>query len=237
MLFFEYKISCKVFNKTGNLKNHAEVEKNYHFKITVMNTTCHKVFFKVESTDHDSAELKQFGQQCINQISKSAKIVHVNQQNHVVSFTVAFHNYSDAEELIHQCCYKHYSNGIRALALWNGTKPNFEVYVSNGPKGMMRRDLFLAMERFGAIGKVTISNSVEGAGWVSFLYQNSYKTALAASVYLNGKKLKVSMIEEKIDSIPPETQKKAINFLSIINEDTKHENMIRPTSFISLRVM
>ena len=116
-----------------------------------MNATNYKVFFKVESNEHDSDEIKQFGQQCIKQICKSAKIVNVNQQNHAVSFTVAFRNYNDAEELIHQCCYKHYSNGIRALALWNGTKPNFEVYVSNGPKGMTRRDLFLAMERFVAI--------------------------------------------------------------------------------------
>lgn len=196
-----------------------------------MNKQEFKVFFKVETDKQPTTNLKEFGEKCIKQISVFSKIIEVKAQPKAATFTVSFIRYCDAEEFIHRNCYMQYENGLRTIAFWYGTKPNFEVYVSNGPKGMTRRDLFLAMEKFGAIGKATTSNSNEGTGWVSFVYQKSYKLALNSNVYVRGVKVNVSMTEGSVDNIPIDTKKKIISFARLDQEnDCERTSSLSPRS-------
>ena len=142
----------------------------------------------------------------------NAKIIRTSHQQKEVSFIVQFNKYDDAEQFIHEHIYKQYENGIRTLALWNGRKPRFEVFVSCGPKGITRRDLFLAMEKLGAIGKATVKKSCDGSGWVSFLYQASYVNALNTPVYIGNTQLKVSLNDGTVDNVPKVIGKKNVNF-------------------------
>ena len=196
-----------------------------------MNKQEFRVFFKVESDKHQATEMKEFGEKCIKQISVFSKIINVNMQPKAVTFVVSFVRYIDADEFIHRNCYMQYDDSLRTIAFWNGTKPNYEVFISNGPKGMTRRDLFLAMERFGAIGKATTSGRTEGAGWVSFVNQKSYRIALNSDVYVRGVKVNVSMTEGNTDRIPFETQKKTISFRKLGQEnDYSRTNTVSPRS-------
>ncbi len=136
----------------------------------------------------------------------------ISNQPKAISYVVSFDKYSDAEKLIHECNYKQYDQQTKTLAMWNGQKPRFEIFVSGAPTNSTRRDFFLAMEKFGAIGRVTPCKSVEGSAWVSFNHQNSYKRALASNTYWNGKLLNVKMTENNNDFVPVTKAKKFINF-------------------------
>ena len=180
-----------------------------------MSNQSYVVFFKVESENHSVDEMRSFGQNCIKQ-SKFCFIQKTSSNQREVTFVVQFKYFDDAERFIHDNVYKQYKNGIKTLAFWNGKKPRFEVFVSCGPKGITRRDLFLAMEQFGAIGKATVKKSCEGSGWVSFLDQISYKNALNTPVYIGNMKLKVSLNDGSIDNIPKPIEKKNIKFDALL---------------------
>ena len=179
------------------------------------NSQVFSVFFKVESESHSVGEMKAFGQKCIRR-SMPATIISTHHQQKEVTFIVQFKQYNDAERFIHDNIYKQHENGMRTLALWNGKKPRFEVFVSGGPKGLTRRDLFLAMEKFGEIGKATIKKSCDGSGWVSFINKSSYIDALNTAAYIGNARLKVSLNDGTVDSIPAPMEKKNVNFNELI---------------------
>ena len=184
-----------------------------------MNREEFKVFFKVQGEIQNGIDMQRFGEHCIKKVTKFARIINIKKQQSDITFVISFSKYSDADSFIHQTCYEQYNNELSTIAFWFGTKPNFEVFVSNGPKGMTRRDLFLAFEKFGAIGKATVSKSKEGTGWVSFVNRHSYMCALNSIVYIRGEKVRVSMNEGNADNIPVETMKNTINFSAIIDQD------------------
>jgi hypothetical protein len=187
----------------------------------MMNKEVYSVFFKVESETVSPQDMIAFGKECVEKINKSAKYKIIKREQNAISYVVSFTHENDAERFIHEYNYAHHNNETKTLAMWNNKRPRFEVYVSEAPHEMTRRELFLAMERFGPIGKVTISNRNRESGWVTFLYKNSFNNALASPVYIDGKQLKVSMTAEAdVDSFPSEQEvKKNISFKEISKKD------------------
>ena len=152
-----------------------------------------KVQFAIKSDTMTNDEMNGFARRQIFNIDSSAKIEYKGPiyDNNGLKYLVICSSHDKGNEIIHNLNYKQFDK-CETFGFWQGINGMYEAVIKDIPEGSTKRDVFLAMYKFGPISRISLSHSNPSVAWVVFIDKLSLENAIASETKIGANTVNVA---------------------------------------------